>query len=370
MLAQPDCTNTMECKITAPSGMRMRSEPSLKSKVVTYVPKDSIVSACTDEFGSMTYEEITGYWRKVKYNTKIGYMFDGFLEVQSIGTPVTPIDNPLTAIDSTASVKKDSAMSDQGASSIKRTEEPKVEMGSPDNSGPVKVEKTNVTKKEVNFSILTEAYNYCGDVQSIDPGLFWYGVYPKDDESANYRIKSVELNIILSKQKIGKGLEFDIQSSESERSIFLIGSNSVLPAAKGSSIKDVSEILRFNSRKVYPGQQWVLATVNQKEIVLSATGSVQTAGPCPDLENYKLILKGEKYFLPVEQDITKELLETGQCGMPEIYWYGDLNGDQIPEIIFVSVYDDRNQFTLFVSDPELDNLLLKKETQWVISNCN
>ena len=135
-------------------------------------------------------------------------------------------------------------------------------------------------------------------------------------------------------------------------------------------ISDNSEVLRFNSRKVFPGQEWQIAEFSQPNITLSATGSVVSAGPCPELSNYKLLLKGEKYSLPVVQDITEELDQNGQCGMPEIYWYGDLNGDKIPEIIFVSVYEDRNQFTLFISDPTLDNVLLRKGAEWIITNCN
>ena len=359
-MAQLGCSSKMTCRIVASSGMRMRATPSLKSKVVTSVPKDSLVRACTDKFGSMRYEDINGFWRKVSYKNKVGFMFDGFLEIVEIDSPpvVKVIPTPSTLADSLHNASTDSLIASH---TINTTT--KGEIINPVNTA---------AEKEISYNLLTEAYNYCGDVQSIDPGLLWYGIYPKDEkENGNsYRIKSVEVNVLLSKQKLGKGLEFDIQTTEDERSIFLIGLNSPLAAAKGAEIYDNSEILRFNNRKVYPGQQWRLTQEGEAGIFLSATGSVETAGPCPDLENYKLVLKGEKYFLPVEQDITKELVVNGQCGMPEIYWYGDLNGDSVPEIIFVSVYDEKNQFTLFVSDPKLDNVLVRKETEWIISNCD
>ena len=371
--AQPSgCENTMTCKVIAPSGMRMRSEASLKSKVVAYVPKDSIVGACTDKFAAMTYENINGYWRKVEYKGSIGYMFDGFLEVLSIAqvNKITYEDvkrrmdslniNPDSVIQIAESMPEQSklenldsvALIDSAEAIITETITPIIETPKSD------------------YTILTEAYNYCGDVQKIDPGMVWYGIFPKDDDSEFYRIKNVELEVLLSKQKIGKGLEFDIQTNQEERSVFLLGFNTVQKNIKDALITDNSELLRFNSRKVFPGQQWQIGEFGEPEITLSATGSVATSGPCPELSNYKLILKGEKYSLPVEQDITKELIENGQCGMPEIYWYGDLNGDKIPEIIFVSVYEKRNQFTLFISDPTLDNVLLRKEAEWVITNCN
>lgn len=371
--AQPSgCENTMTCKVIAPSGMRMRIEASLKSKVVVNVPKDSIVLACTDKFSPMTYENINGYWRKVEYQGSIGYMFDGFLEVLSITqtNKITYEDvkrrmdslniNPDSVIEIAESMPKAASLENLDSVTVV------------DSSLASSFEKIDpkIESPKSEFTLLTEAYNYCGDVQKIDPGMVWYGIFPKDDDNEFYRIKSVELEVLLSKQKIGKGLEFDIQTNQDERSVFLLGFPTVQKNIKDALITDNSEILRFNSRKVFPGQQWQIGEFGEPEISLSATGSVSTAGPCPELSNYKLILKGEKYSLPVEQDITKELIENGQCGMPEIYWYGDLNSDKIPEIIFVSVYENRNQFTLFISDPTLDNILLRKETEWIITNCN
>tara|TARA_R110002096_G_scaffold21043_7_gene68738 strand:- start:92382 stop:93548 length:1167 start_codon:yes stop_codon:yes gene_type:complete len=370
--AQTACTNTMTCKVVAPSGMRMRSEASLKSKVVVNVPKDSVLSACTDKFAPMSYENINGYWRKVKYKGSEGYMFDGFLEVISINKSdkITYEDikrrmDSLSALPDSLSqlqVVKTDGTAVETLDSLAKIDS--TEIDSLLNKNP------EVTSKKMDYTLLTEAYNYCGDVQKIDPGMVWYGIYPKDDETEFYRIKRVELEVLLSRDKIGKGLEFDIQTNQEERSVFLLGFPTIQKELVEALISDNSEVLRFNSRKVFPGQEWQIAEFSQPNITLSATGSVVSAGPCPELSNYKLLLKGEKYSLPVVQDITEELDQNGQCGMPEIYWYGDLNGDKIPEIIFVSVYEDRNQFTLFISDPTLDNVLLRKGAEWIITNCN
>ncbi len=340
--AQINCNQALECRIIAPSGMRMRAEPSLKAKVVTYVPFDSTLTACQETFGSMEYEKIRGYWRKVEYSGKLGYMFDGFMEI--------------TGMLKKASVTTDSVVTSSfDSSSTSQTTATK------------ETEKT--VDKKVEYSLLTETYNYCGDVKGIDPGLLWYGIYPRDENKGGttYRVKQVEVNVMLSKQKVGKGLEFDVLTDEEERSIFLIGLNQPLPLQE-NQIDDNSDVLRMNGRKIFPGQQWDL-TDAPTHMKLAATGSVESTGPCPDLRNYKLILSGTKYFLPVKQDITEELKENGQCGMPEIYWYGDLNGDEVPEMIFVSVYEDRNRFTLFVSDPTVDNALVLEKAHWVIDKC-
>lgn len=332
--AQLDCSRQFDCRIIAKSGMRLRATPSLKAKVVTSVPYDSMLVACQETFGEMTYEEMTGYWRKVEFHGKVGYMFDGFLEILAVKEP-------------TFNTEPDTA-------TAKDVEEE---------------ESLAKTTKATKYNLMTETYNYCGDVSKIDAGLIWYAFFPPNPSMGqNYiAVKEVEVNVMLSKTKVGKGMEFDIETNHENRSIFLIGLNRKLES-EGMHLKDNSERLKYNGSKVFPGQELVLGQ-NEKPIKLSATGSVESSGPCPELSDYKLVLKGEKYFLPIEQNITEELVYNGQCGMPEIYWYGDFTGDGVPEIIFVSVYNEKNHFTLFISDPRQDNALVRKEAEWVIDKC-
>ncbi len=321
--------------------MRMRAAPNLKAAVVTYVPFDSALVACTEIFGKMTYEQIEGNWRKVKYKEKEGFMFDGFMAITAINKPPSPFDpaNPDTTVSETIS--------------------PQVE-----------IEKVAPNTNATNFSLMTETYNYCGDVSKLDPGLLWYGFFPKEENNPNaqnYRIKQVEVEVSLSKQKVGNGVEFDVTTEEQERSIFLIGLNRKLEY-QNLEIRDQSDRLRISGRKVFPGQQVVLVE-GKNRLVLSATGSVESSGPCPTLTDYKLTLSGKKYFLDVKQDMIKALGGSGVCGMPEIYWYGDFTGDEVPEVIFVSVYDEKNHFTLFVSNPNKDDILLEKSAEWTIDKC-
>lgn len=343
--AQSDnCTPTLKFKITAPSGMRMRMAPNLKSKPVTSVPFDSIVKGCSDNFGALSYDKINGFWRRVYYNGKAGYMFDGYLALAGrIETETSPTDQSLTA---------DSTSNDS------LTAQPSVE------AAPLPIKE-----KKTEYQFVTEAYNYCGDIKKLDPGLIWYGFYPQDEKQADglYRINPVELEIVMSKYSVGSGLEFDVSTDRDERSIFLLGLNKPLEYKK-LAIADKSQQLRNQQRKVFPGQEFTLVS-GEKPVKLSATGSVVSSGPCPELKDYTLTLSGEKYFLPISQDLTQELKAPGACGMPEIYWYGDFTGDGMPEIIFVSVYDETNKFTLFISDPESDNTLLKKHAEWVIDKC-
>ncbi len=342
-----DCEDRMKCRIIAPSGMKMRSRPSLSAEVIVTVPYDTSLKACLASFGTMTYENIKGNWRRVYYKEYKGYMFDGFLEVIGIEKERQAIDSSIVPESSV----KEKPIEKKVEKSIVTT--------------PVSIFTTTASK----FSFVTEVYNYCGDIRDIDPGLLWYGIYPEDEKgrSGNYHIKQVEIIVVKSKYNVGKNLEFDIITDNKERSIFLFGVNKPLELKK-ITIKDQGKLLRYRENRVFPGQQVVL-TEGQNPIKLSAMGTVQSISPCPDLESYKLILSGDKYLSAIRQNLMEEIVYPGQCGMPEIYWYGDLTGDGVPEMILVSVYDERNYFNFFVSDPSKDNFLVRKQAEWIIDKC-
>ncbi len=355
VFAQLNCNEEFTCRVTAPSGMRMRKSPSLKAGVAGSVPYDSLVTACRETFGSMTYEEQQGFWRKVSYKGAVGYMFDGFLEIIAAEGQKDERYEKLSELGDSTEVGE------------QNEEKPKTDpkpVTYPEGEKPGIASTTYSTV----FDFLTEAYNYCGDVQKLDPTLLWYGFYPKEEKGGtNIRIKQVELDIVMSKIKVGKKMEFDIETDQEERSIFLLGLNRPLEIEE-ISIPDHAEKLRYAGRKVFPGQQLEL-NAPPLMMKLSATGAVTSSGDCPELKDYKLTLSGEKYGQTLKQDITAELLFKGQCGMPEVYWYGDFTGDGVPEIIFVSVYDEKNHFTLFISDPASEKVLLKKQGEWIIDKC-
>lgn len=341
--AQLACPQQYRMRIIARAGLNMRLKPTLNSHVVTTVPYDSTLLVCKETEGTLTIDGLTGYWRKATYRGAVGYMFDGFMEVVEVN-PRKPYRRP------------DSLRPKAGS----------------DTAGKKPGEKPEATKepkapapKPRSFQFLTETYNYCGDVKEIDPGLLWYGIYPPDPDKKEiyYRIEPVELEVVLSRSKVGSGMEFDIQTEREERSIFLIGTNRLLKY-RDLNIEDHDQQLRYAGRKVFPGQELSLGEGNEA-YHLSATGSVTKSGPCPELKNYSLSLSRGPYT----QDLTK-ILKTGKCGMPEIFWYGDLTGDGYPEIIFVSQFEDKNTFTLLVSENTREGQLLRPEAEWIVEKCD
>lgn len=67
--------------VAAKTGLSMRENPDAAAKVLDKIPyatKITIIQS-DEELKSMVTEGITGYWQKVKYNNKSGYILDSYL---------------------------------------------------------------------------------------------------------------------------------------------------------------------------------------------------------------------------------------------------------------------------------------------------
>lgn len=329
----------LKCKIIAPSGMNVRAEPSTKAVVIGQVYKDSIVYIESRTYGELTLEGIPGYWRKTEINSKSGYIWDGYLEI---------IERVSSEIDDSPTSSKDT---------ITQTE-PEIETKT---KQKVSSSEHNVTSSENNrpeMILLLESYNHCGDVSSINPSAFWYAFVPV---KKNVLVKEVELNITLSKSRLGKEMEFDILSGAEGRSLFIIGSENALNFPE--DYQEMETALRAGGRQVMPGQRKILL---DEHVRISALGNVKSIdGDCPIIENYALSLDVNNHT----QDLLKLLPSTGECGIPDIYWYGDLTGDGYPEIIMVSVSDDANIFTLLRSREDKHKRQYYVESIFTMGNC-
>ena len=322
--------------ISAESGLILRKSPG--KGFIQSMPFGDTLEYCSDQtFGSMSYEDIQGFWRKVRYKGQVGYSFDGF--IQGIDSE---IDSLRKAVQ-TSIAKSDSLLS----------------------SSPVP--RAHPFFLGSDFQFILETYNYCGDVSAINPSLYWYGIYLDNEQnpSGELDIKPVDLKIILSKEKFGKGLEFDILTNKEERSLFLIGSNKVIKH-KEIRLPDVLKGIRMRGKRLFPGQELILHEQNQ--LRLSATGQILKTGPCPETKDYKITIKANRLGKDIEQDLAELIPDYGKCSIPELYWYGDLSGDGFPEIIFVSVGEEFNVFHLLQSNPS-GTELFSVNSVFSLENC-
>jgi Bacterial SH3 domain len=67
--------------VAAKSGLSIREKPDAAAKVLDKIPYGTKITLIYDtaELKSLVTEGITGYWQKVKYNNKTGYILDSYL---------------------------------------------------------------------------------------------------------------------------------------------------------------------------------------------------------------------------------------------------------------------------------------------------
>lgn len=339
------CDFTDVLQVEAPSGMRIRERPELTARPIAGVPYKAKVDACTETFGKATIEGVNGSWRLVRFKNAVGYMWDGFTVLLS-------------------SMPNETAGRDVQVEPLPQT------ASADDRIAPVKPEKP-ASRSVSPFSevtLITESYPYCRDITAIDRSLFYYSVYLEDDY---YDIRPVELSIELRKSNVRNAMHFDIKPSEGDGSLFIIGLP--VPFKNWKKIKNNDFILTQVNRTLTPGVRLDLYPSEPGRslgnIRLMAAGTVKSyVNDCPVIENYSLLvemmLEGRVAF-----DISDQITHVGKCGVPDLYWFGDLNQDGYTDFILVGEYPKYTGFTLFFSQP--DNVQrYKKVSEWVVEDCD
>ena len=359
--------------------MRMRAGPGTNHKVVVYVPAKSKVLVCEELDEPAEFEGIKGHWRRVKYKSKYGYMFDGFLEKLD-ELPIIPTaaaDFKIAQLLVINNILEDQP--EKMDSIMAYLQEVARINGYEELIGPA-IPDSLFTDQQVRkpkpkpipalkFQLCKEAYNYCGDIQNLDPGKKWYAIYRTGDY---FKLREIDLLIVRSKYSLSNTLEFDIRTNKELHSEFLVSCSKPLDTNWFMLLP-----LRYfeqNPKKLYPGQTVELygkvPETDVKNVHLFATGSVKEVGKCPVLENYQIKVNGEMHNNPITQDLTPLFSDLGECGIPELFWFGDINQDGYPDIVFVSTGENGMTFTLFVSDLNQRNNLYIKAFEWANLNCD
>jgi hypothetical protein len=100
-----------------------------------------------------------------------------------------------------------------------------------------------------------------------------------------------------------------------------------------------------------------------------ASGSVNRDADCLQVSDYEL----EATLVKENEEITKQdlmalLPDLGTCGVMELFWYGDLSGDGLPELILVhSPQEGVNQFHLLTSNAP--DALWQRAFTFTLPNC-
>jgi len=310
-------------------GVDIKTEPNLSSETLLWLPFWTEVQTTwvrSRSFEDMldTINGLPGIWRLARYSDTVGYLFDGF---------VVEVD-------------------------------------------------TNVNRFK-DFRIIIEGGS-CA-FPNYDPSLYWYGVYRIG------RIDSlIRVEIEIEKRLNDELASFYITTNRlgDQYSLFLIGSSTPLTGQVSNHNVQIDEYFPF----LYPGQRKEIGyrdgtrtSYRDSSFDLYATANVtglEYYGPV--MKDYSLRLTNmltlslysNEADMLVTQDIsdgfevfqyqllTQELL-------PRLFWYGDLDNDLKPDLIFLTWYGTSGgRYTLFLSSIANEGEFLKMVDSWSWANCH
>jgi hypothetical protein len=386
-------------QVSTASGVKIRKGPGQHNDVVAYVPTKQYVLACDELSTPATFEGKNGNWRRVRFKSKYGYLFDGFITkaksnliLNDSAWTVAEMPDVQQIID-TAQTRTDSIVIPEKPIDSLNTipfvapldiDDPSQDTLQPETIAPLAVTTDSIIEKAVikeeeekviappaDYIFAVETFNYCGEITHLDPGIRWYGIY-YDDDMKVYRNTRIELEVMRSKYALGTGLEFDIKSESSITPHFMIGTKSKLDTT--IEIAFNNSYFKNRPRSLFPGQSInIYSTEPIHDIynfTLFATGNVTDVGICPVMENYQMKLTGEINDSLTVQDLTADIPYFGKCGMPSIYWFGDFNKDNYPDFILASQSKEKTTFVLFVSDIRANGKLVRKAGEWSYEKCD
>ncbi|PSR13396.1 MAG: hypothetical protein DA408_14110 [Bacteroidetes bacterium] len=287
--------------VIAPSGMSLREGPGQTFDRIGGVPFNTqvkVLSANIDYQKTETIDGRTAYWYPVQYGQQKGYLFSAYLKPGALFKP------------SQGKVDRD-----------------------------IRIVVPDVRFESLNF----------------DDQLNWYALISSEEGNAgNFLLKKVSPKVDYAPED-GRGMvRIDCGLSE-QWATLLIGTKK--PIANPLEVVQQTYLQYFSNyfkwgRPVYPYEQVELFTSPQgndryalqaQEICLAASGEEATD------RQYQLgIVRNaypEGYFNGFEQDLSAELAITWEPGQkpelatnfyhhPILLWQGDINGDQMPDLLF------------------------------------
>lgn len=215
------------------------------------------------------------------------------------------------------------------------------------------------------YQIITEAYNYFGDIRKIDLSLRWYAIVLREDERV-WKLENVNPKVVLSQfQSEESEMEFDIQHNRDLGSHFLFGCPVSLDTGFIDDFKN--KITSLN-----PGKTLNLSRDNiGVKFSLNAMGSVTGPGSCGGLKDYSLLVtyySGLNNEFKITQDIGDQIVDSLNNCVPELFWSGDLMGDDIPDALFLQNISGGLRLVLFLSDPSPLDQIWIKSAEWILLN--
>lgn len=295
-----------EYLIVNATSLAIRETPTLKAKKIISAKKGEWVKVVDRRLEDKYLEVVDGIkdtWAKIKYKDVVGYMFAGYLSQTSI---LKPNEN-----------------------------------------------------WKGNYVLLIEQ---SGEGCIFYDNLNWYGVYSREDGEYIEKV-NVSFNFVQSAYDYD-GIHCEISTNRADKSGYLIGTNKPIKLGRiGISIG------AFVNQKILNRQCLPIPYYNQEGIMktnlcLSASANNEELNSCYQ-EGYQLSLIDSN-----RSDVKVAFLEglvkkRGSCNIPYLTWFGDINGDFIPDFLFNQSTTQEIIHTLCVSKQLNNKVTYELEAQYL-----
>ncbi len=347
--AQADPSDTLEFTVIAPSGLSLRSAPSLDAKRLSIVPFGTSVETIGewhevfDEDLVEIIDQRQGYWIETHYQGQMGYLFSGYLKF-----------------------------------------------------GPLYLPSVDGINRDFRITIPGER---CESI-NYDPALNWYGMY-HDPSSGTIKVKTVKLQIQTGQHTIEDldmayaeiGDFLDVKAEEKDSFLLFFGTRTPINPNRIAHQQDYFNSHHINhwdqkGKFIYPYEHLPLYASETLPYYLASEEEVivgdNAHGDEPIIDRrYHIYLTNQPNQRGGKNDpavyLTKELgLEHSYAHFyysgPRLLWKGDINLDGFPDVIFYTPYMSEGcggsiGYQLLISEKVGEKFILKKVAAEYIGAC-
>ena len=290
----------------------IRSAPDINSKIIGFADQEDWLKVIDLREGDSNIVTVDGNldsWANIEYNGLSGYVFGTYIAKNSI----------------------------------------------------VKIPNSNFDRK---YLILSEHRRLSEVTYSSD--LNWYGIYSKED--GEY-IEKVEISIEFIPETEHPELELEnhlkVLTNKSLKSKLLIGTNEPMEIGRiGIKVPHYYRRRMHNNIRIPIPFISDSCTVNNSYYIYGGN-STDDNNKC-FLENYRVSLRKDNSrrsdVIFQFEELVENLGGEGRdgCNIPSLYWYGDINNDEIPDIVFYTSKINFGKCKVYLSKIENDQITYNK----------
>lgn len=194
--------------------------------------------------------------------------------------------------------------------------------------------------------------------------LNWYGIYPEKD--GEY-IEKINVNLEYSlDSEMDDNLK--ISTNKEERARIIIGTNENIETGRvGIPLGSFSDRVIMNDQ-ILPIPIYQKDCSINTEYLLFASNWKDQISTCY-VEKYSLRFCKQPLYQQINYLHTFEGLveRLGECNIPKLFWFGDVNGDEIPDFIFYNQAMYYAKYKFYLSKKQGEKVKFEKVVDFIPS---